>query len=679
MPIFTFGDWAFALKVLVAALLALWLALWIDLPKPYWAVSTVFITSQPLAGATRAKAAYRVYGTILGAIAAVVLVPNLVNAPELLTFAIALWVGICLYFSLLDRTPKSYVLMLAGYTAAFIGFPDVADPGSIFEVAVSRAEEITLGILCASIVGSVVLPQSVRPAVKIRLEQWFQDAYSWSEAVLGRMNNGDDQSRRLRMACGAIAFDALATPLRHDTSGSEHSADAMETLRQHMLMLLPITTAIADRIQALEGLQALPTGVRRNLDETVLWLKTGRADRPAAERLRNAIAELEVPVCGQPNWADLLVATLLMRLKDFVDLRQDTGTLQEQVSDATAVREALAFRYTAAVRSIRHRDQGMALLSAIAAFIAVSLAGTIWISTGWPDGNAAPMMAAVGCSFFAIQDDPAPQIIALAKSGIIGAVGACIYLAAVLPLVTGFEMLAVALAPALIACALVMTRPITGLLGMGSAVIGFTLLALQTNYSNDFGSFANTAVAVIVGIWLAAFVTRLVRSVGGAWSARRLRRINRASLVEATVEQGPTDGLELAALMLDRIGLLATRLATLPPEDAEWTAELLSEVRIGINLVELRRIRGGLSADQAISIQYLMASLGRHFSGDAVHPPSDIVMMIDRCIDLVAVEENIPTRRDALLGLTDLRRSLFPKAEAYSFGAGGCTPQEYST
>ncbi len=82
MPIFSVRDWAFALKVLVAALLALWLALWIDLPKPYWAVSTVFITSQPLAGATRAKAAYRVYGTVLGAVAAVVLVPNLVNAPN---------------------------------------------------------------------------------------------------------------------------------------------------------------------------------------------------------------------------------------------------------------------------------------------------------------------------------------------------------------------------------------------------------------------------------------------------------------------------------------------------------------------------------------------------------------------------------------------------------------------
>ncbi len=111
--------------------------------------------------------------------------------------------------------------MLAGYTAAFIGFPDVADPGSIFDVAVARAEEITLGILCASIVGTVVLPQSVGPAVKMRLEQWFQDAYAWSEAVLGRMRTTADQGRRLKLACGAIALDAFATPLRYDTSGSE--------------------------------------------------------------------------------------------------------------------------------------------------------------------------------------------------------------------------------------------------------------------------------------------------------------------------------------------------------------------------------------------------------------------------------------------------------------------------
>jgi uncharacterized membrane protein YccC len=214
MTVPSWRDWLFALNVLLAALLAIGIALWVDLPRPYWAVSTVVITSQPLAGATRAKAAYRVYGTLIGAVAAVILVPNQVNAPELLSLAIALWVGFCLYISLLDRTPKSYVMMLAGYTAAFVGFPDVGDPGSIFDVAVARAEEITLGILCASIVGSTVLPRSVAPALRCRLDKWFGDAFRWTKAVLKLSREGDSQPLRIRLACDAISFDALVTPLK---------------------------------------------------------------------------------------------------------------------------------------------------------------------------------------------------------------------------------------------------------------------------------------------------------------------------------------------------------------------------------------------------------------------------------------------------------------------------------
>src|ERR1700739_363637 len=120
---FTQRDWLFAIKIALAALLALGIAFWVDLPRPYGAVASVYTVSQPLSGATTSKAAYRLYGTILGAIAAVVLVPNLVNIPELLCLALALWISGCLYFSLLDRTPRSYTLMLAGFTPAFVGFP----------------------------------------------------------------------------------------------------------------------------------------------------------------------------------------------------------------------------------------------------------------------------------------------------------------------------------------------------------------------------------------------------------------------------------------------------------------------------------------------------------------------------------------------------------------------------
>jgi len=92
-------------------MLAFSIALLLDMPRPYWAMASVYITSNQFTGATRSKAVYRIVGTLIGAAGTIVLVPNLANAPELLSFGIALWVGIFLYLSLIDGTPRSYVFM----------------------------------------------------------------------------------------------------------------------------------------------------------------------------------------------------------------------------------------------------------------------------------------------------------------------------------------------------------------------------------------------------------------------------------------------------------------------------------------------------------------------------------------------------------------------------------------
>ncbi len=128
----------FSAKSFAAAMIAFYIALSIDLDRPYWCIGTVYIVSQPLAGAMRAKGIYRMCGTLVGAVAAIAMVPNLADAPVVLVAALCLWLGVCLYFSLCDRTPRSYVFMLAGYTAAIIGFPSVDQPDQIFTIALTR-------------------------------------------------------------------------------------------------------------------------------------------------------------------------------------------------------------------------------------------------------------------------------------------------------------------------------------------------------------------------------------------------------------------------------------------------------------------------------------------------------------------------------------------------------------
>lgn len=674
-------DWVFALKTFAAAVMALYLAMWFDLPRPYWALTTVYITSQVFAGATRSKALFRVLGTMLGATMSIILVPNLVNAPVLLTVAMAAWVGLCLYLSLLDRTPRSYVLMLAGYTIGIIGFPAVDAPGAIFDTAVSRVEEITLGIVCASLVSLTVFPQSVLPLIAARLDGWIKSARAWVIDIFERTGAAfDSQSERLRLASEATAFDGLATSLRHEMAGIKGSDEAMATLRQHMLMFLPIASAMSDRIGVLEKLGGLRDETKALLREAAWWLRSDLTDRSLANALRDRTKVLEPKLAPTSSWADLIEASLLLRLKDFIDLRQDTRELQHLLRDRRPLKAPLAFSYTARAKTIRHRDHGMAFLSAVGAFLAIVVTCVIWIQTGWPDGSAAPMMAAVACSFFATFDDPAPYILSFANAAIVGAVCAGIYLFGVLPEATSFEMLALALAPFLITCGLFMTQPRTAAFATGVVVNGASMVAIQNGGVGDFVPFANSAIAIIVGMWTAAIIVRLVRSVGAAWSAHRLRRINRDSLERSAKHEGGNHGLELAALMLDRVGLIAPRLAALPPEDAEWTADLLAEVRSGINLVELRRVRASLPREAENAVEAVLVSVAAYFHSGAEHGGPQQLDAIDSALRVLLRQDELSDRdeplRDAILGLVGLRRGLFPQAPAFMHAPPASTRTE---
>src|ERR1700712_933221 len=195
--------WVFSIKAFIAAGLALYIAMWIDLPRPYWAMTTVYVVAQPFAGPTLSKAMYRLCGTVLGGIGAVVLVPALSTSPELLTLGLALWCGLCLFLSLTDRRPHSYIFVLAGYTAAIVGFPSVDDPGAIFTTAIARVQEIGLGVICASVVGCLVFPQAVSGTSAAGVRTWLGHASQWAQEVLGPSSANIPDTMRAGLAADA--------------------------------------------------------------------------------------------------------------------------------------------------------------------------------------------------------------------------------------------------------------------------------------------------------------------------------------------------------------------------------------------------------------------------------------------------------------------------------------------
>jgi uncharacterized membrane protein YccC len=659
------ADIVFSLKTFAAAILALVIALEMDLPRPYWAMATVYVISHPLAGATSSKAFYRLLGTVIGASATVAILPNLVDTPELLCLVIALWVGACLYLSLLDSTPRSYVFLLAGYTVAFVGFPEVSEPGGIFDTAVARVEEIGLGIICASLVSTIVLPQSVAHAVAARVDNWLSDVRRLSQSVLaGHGTERASRDQRLRLAADAVEIDTLSNHLAYDRSVDFNTARGLRALHLHMLMLLPLLASIGDRIAALGG-RLLP-GLSGLLDDIANWSAIEGHGHQLADRLRVAIATLQPKLDAGASWDQIMIASLLIRLRELVDLLQDCQTLRRTIAaDDDPSHVELAFRPEAGAARVRHRDHGVALWSGMGAAIAILVCCGFWIETGWPDGSTAPMMAAAACCLFASQDDPAPAISGFAWWSIVSMPVVAVYLFAVLPRVSNIEMLIVVLAPSFLAFGVLLARPATASAGLALAIFTATLLALQSTYSADFAAFANTGVSLVIGIATAAVMTRLTRSVGAEWSARRLIRTNWVTLASAAERHGRGDRAAFAGVMLHRLGLLAPRLAAIPESDIP-DVDSLGELRLGLNIVDLRRARHGLTPRTLRAIDDLLDQLAVAFRSHAGGPmPPELLTHIDLALNEAMSEAGDDVREDALIGLVGIRHGLFPDALAY--------------
>ena len=246
----------YSVKNALAALMALGISLSVGLPMPFWAMTTVFIVANPVSAATRSKAIYRGLGTVIGAAVAVALVPLLVEAPLLLSLALDCW-AISIIFK-----------------ATIIGFPSVAQPEAVFDVAAARVTEILLGIACATVVHSLIMPDSLGGRLGPRLEAWLGDAEKWLHDILaggsGLATVAVDRDRR-RLAVDALDCQLLASHVPYDTSHWREANRTVQALLYRMLLLLPILSGLADRRRGLGD----DRGLQPALATARTWLEQG--------------------------------------------------------------------------------------------------------------------------------------------------------------------------------------------------------------------------------------------------------------------------------------------------------------------------------------------------------------------------------------------------------------------
>ena len=669
LPRFSRAEILFSAKSFASAMLALYLAQWIGLPRPFWALLTAYVVSQPLAGTVRSKALYRFCGTLAGSTATVLMVPALSNAPELLAGALALWVAACLYVSLLDRTPRAYIFMLAGYTAALIGFPSVETPQLIFDTAVARTEEILLGVSCATLIHSLVLPTGLTPSLIGLLDRTLGDARHWIDDLL-RIDGqafAHEVDRR-RLATDITQLRLLSTHVPFDTTHLAWTAGALRSMQDRVAALTPIFAAVEDRLQALQEAEgALAPDVRVVLGQTARWIEGSADDTSSLKQSLRSLGEAK----HFSAWSRALRLALATRLEQLIDGWQACVQLRADI-DLGLAGAAMPARSSPSSAQPLHLDRGMALLSAFAAFVAIVAACVFWMLTAWPMGSAAAMMAAVFCSFFASQDDPVPMIHGFLKFTLWSMPISAIYVLVLMPLVTDMASLALVCAPVFLVLGLFVARASTASAAMAMVFGVAGVLSAHDTGSSDFVSFLNSMTGQALGIVIAARTTRLVRSVGADWMARRIQRTTQRELAELAARRGDAtraDDEGFAARLLDRIGLIAPRVAD---ADSSATRDALRDLRLGADIAALQDSLAELPLSTAHKIRALLAELAGALRARVAMPmPADnspLLAKLDAGLTATldasdeAAEKHLEGRsasRLATAALVGLRRNLF--------------------
>jgi uncharacterized membrane protein YccC len=646
-----------------AVLTALYIAFWLDLDRPYWAMFTVFIVSKPISGAVRAKGIYRFVGTLVGASMSVFLVPPLVQSPILLSLAVSLWIGICLFAALQDRTPRSYAFLLAGYSVGIVALPAVGTPTAIFDIALSRLEEISIAIACAAVAHSIFFPRNFGDILRAKAERAINQSAHIVAQAIGPDQKPPSLSEIAAVASSVTDLRTLYSQIGFETSNVPRVPGIMVALLDRLAIVLPAASLANRSIISLEKTWEMPDGLRSDLQDIsiqVAAIAEGKsADTDTVLATLSARSEMladEYPT--EPLALQQLVAS---RVAELVNALGECQKLAIALNDSAATKNVSQFVPDRQRRPF-YRDQALAFLSAISASAAVLVACVLWIEGGgWPEGYVAAQFTGICCSLFATLDNPS-KIIGLAVTAIIVALPiAAVYEFAILPSVDGFTSLALVLTPMLLLFSYLQT--FERLEGAALALsIGFAAaLALQGTFAADFASFINSNLSEIIGALIALAMLLIFRTIDPVWNARRILKAGRIAVSDLAGRQ-PGDIKAWTMQMLDRVGLAATRLDSLASGAAQQ--DLLRDLRVGLGIATLDRCRARLGMATGARISEMLVQLSSLYRDTRDKPASpssaDLPAGIVSISMALADEPPSEDRREGFVALIGLRLDLDP-------------------
>ncbi|WP_436912597.1 FUSC family protein [Klebsiella michiganensis] len=612
----------YSVRSFAAAMLAYYVALAIGLERPSWAIITVYIVSQTSVGASLSRSLYRLAGTVAGAGATVLIVPTFVNTPILCSVILAGWIAFCLYLSLLERTPRAYAFVLAGYTASLIGFPAVADPGTVFNIALIRVQEIAIGIVCAALIHRYILPARISGLFNSKLAQTLHAARQRIANTLA--GKADAQSEPLHLALALQFLQGISHHIPYDFALSVPARQARKALHDRLARLVIVNGEVRDRLQIIAE---MPAAMQALLNDVQVWLTcddTGQR-KNAAEALQQRSAQLAQRLAAQAlTFEDALRVNFLRYIAELITLLQQCERLSEAIHHARPAPAQAEDR--AATGYVFHRDPLSAARTALGAFVIILSGCLLWIYSAWPDGGTAVSILGVCCTLFGSFDTPAPHIVKYIIGSVWGVVISLIYSFALLPPLSDFPVLVAVLAPVYLLAGSLQARPPTTFMAMGITLTLPVLCELGARYSGDFADAANTAIALFFATGFAVIGMSLLQTIQADAAIKRLLKLCQRDIRRSVSGVFKGDETHWTNLMIDRAALLLPRLPRSGQSSARALDRLVHFLRIGLCVMRLRRCETPAGSD----IHEVLSRLTHTTETEALR--ERIAAMANRCL-----------------------------------------------
>jgi len=584
----------FGLRLWASVCLALYVAFWLELDNAYWAGTSAGIVCQPHLGASLRKGWYRMIGTLVGAIAMVVLTACFPQDRAAFMVGLALWGAICALVATVLRNFAAYSAALAGYTAAIIASDQLGATGGpngdAFMLGIARVSEIWIGIVCAGIVlagtdfgGALRRLATVFAGVSAEIVDGFG-------ATLTQAPADTQQPVRRELIGKVVALDPIVDEAIGESSTLRYHSPVLQRAIEGLLAAIRAWRIVAVR------LTRLPDRVAREEADAVL--RNIPQELRSAARLGGPAPWMADPesmraLCGvgARRLAAMPAGVPSLRLLADQTARVMTGLMH--ALDALALLSGKADPPDARRRARLHvADWWPAFVNAGRAFVMIGAVELFWIVTAWPNGAFAITFTAIVVTLLAPRADQAYAVALGFSVGVaIGTAGAAIIAFAALPTVETFLGFCIMIGLFLVPAGAGVAQPWQTAAFIGMTYNFIPLLAPANQMTYDTVQFYNSALAIGVGSVAGAMSFRLIPPLSPAFRTRRLLALTLRDLRRLATDPARWTREDWEERMHTRIAAL--------PDAAEplQRAQIMTALSVGIEIINLRRIAPQLGLD----------------------------------------------------------------------------------